>query len=199
MRAIFQVITLTKNFFFFGINFVFHTWHERVLANWNHLWTESIQNTSLSALLVVFFPVQVHACHVSLFLPPSHRAHRQSSWGINASLQSGARDRNEWQGFCHLSKFIFYNCSSGTQGRRVLGGPSHLSRVRRWGSPHPGPVATIHPNAARQTTICSHFPTLELEASSLGITCIPFKTWKGAGTGRELTLPRWGNTVPNVR
>lgn len=87
-------------------------------------------------------------------------------------------------------QFIFYNCLSCTQGRRVPG-PIPPVLGRRWGSRHPGRVAAIHRggNAARQTTSCSHFHRERVNSLEFFSwhNMHFFQRWKGASVRRELT------------
>lgn len=161
----FHVNALTKSYFF-GPILIF--W---LLANWQHLWTESIQVCcSVSALLLVFFPIQAHTRHISLLDFPSiplksscctvqidgAALESMPVWSAEPIIEIDGKDFA-----IHPSSFsiIAHPALRVTE----CWGPSHLSWVWRWGSRHPGRVATIHRrgNAARQTTICSHFPTLE--------------------------------------
>lgn len=81
-------------------------------------------------------------------------------------------------------QFIFYNCLSCTRGLRVPG-PIPPVLGRRWGSRHPGRVATVHRrgDAARQTSSC-RLNTLEFFSWH---NVHFFQRWKGSSIGRELT------------
>lgn len=113
------------------------------------------------------------------------------SCGINASLECGARDGNWWEGFCHPSKFIFYNCSSCTQGHRVPG-PIPPVWGAEGGAAWTRSIAGVTRRDKQPSAVTLPLWSRQFRVFSLALLFFE-KTWKkGASIGRESDAARWG-------